>query len=183
MPAVRPVSRIQQARRANFHARRISRSFGQLYSLAARPTVPSDNSAIAVNRLSDRNAQCPENHHRARPPIQATMTPLSTNPTLNGSVNLTGITNAAAINQIVPGQAPTTASVTTAAPIALSHTMRRSLTEPSQYFVKYTPLCGSGSATCAMITEMLSRPPLSFESWINCLATVSRLALKVLIVN
>lgn len=47
-----------------------------------------------------------------------TLSPLSTNPVLNGSVNLTGVTHAAAINQIVPGTAPTTASVTTAAPIA-----------------------------------------------------------------
>jgi hypothetical protein len=46
------------------------------------------------------------------------MAPLSTNPSLNGSVNLTGVTNAAAINQIVTGTAPTTASVTTAPPIA-----------------------------------------------------------------
>jgi hypothetical protein len=47
-----------------------------------------------------------------------TLSPLSTNPVLNGSVNLTGVTDAAAINQIVTGTAPTTASVTTAAPIA-----------------------------------------------------------------
>jgi hypothetical protein len=47
-----------------------------------------------------------------------TLTLLSTNPTLNGTVNLTGVTSAAAINQVVTGTAPTTASVTTAAPIA-----------------------------------------------------------------
>ena len=47
-----------------------------------------------------------------------TLTPLSTNPALNGSVNLTGVMNANAINQIVTGTAPTTTSVTTAAPIA-----------------------------------------------------------------
>jgi hypothetical protein len=47
-----------------------------------------------------------------------TLSPLSTNPTLNGSVNLTGVTDATAINQIVTGTAPTTASVTIAAPIA-----------------------------------------------------------------
>ena len=64
------------------------------------------------------NAQCPETTTGAPPNQVQTMTPLSTNPTLNGSVNLTGITNAAAIDQIVPGEAPTTASVTTAAPIA-----------------------------------------------------------------
>ncbi len=44
--------------------------------------------------------------------------PLSTNPTLDGLLSLTGITNATAVNQVVTGTAPTTASVTTAAPIA-----------------------------------------------------------------
>jgi hypothetical protein len=43
---------------------------------------------------------------------------LSTSPMLNGSLNLTAVTNATAINQVVTGTAPTTASVTTAAPIA-----------------------------------------------------------------
>lgn len=53
------------------------------------------------------------------PPNQVqTMTALSTNPTINGTVGLSNVTNATAINQIVTGQAPTTASVTTAAPIA-----------------------------------------------------------------
>jgi hypothetical protein len=47
-----------------------------------------------------------------------TLAPLSTNPTINGSVNLTGVTNATAINQVVTGTAPTTASVTSAVPIA-----------------------------------------------------------------
>ncbi len=46
------------------------------------------------------------------------MTALSTSPALNGSVGLAGITNATAIDQIVTGEAPTTASITTAAPIA-----------------------------------------------------------------
>jgi hypothetical protein len=53
------------------------------------------------------------------PPNQVqTLTPLSTSPVLNGSVNLTGVTNATAVNQVVTGTAPTTASVTTATPIA-----------------------------------------------------------------
>ena len=47
-----------------------------------------------------------------------TLTPLSTNPALNGSVNLTGVTNAIAINQVATGTAPTTASVTNAVPVA-----------------------------------------------------------------
>ncbi len=57
-----------------------------------------------------------------------TLTPLPTNPVLNGTVNLTNVLNAAAINQVVTGSAPTTASTTTAAPIA---------------FVTYTPTAGS----------------------------------------
>jgi hypothetical protein len=47
-----------------------------------------------------------------------TLSPLSTDPVLNGSVNLTGVTGATAVNQVVTGTAPATASVTTAAPIA-----------------------------------------------------------------
>jgi hypothetical protein len=59
-------------------------------------------------------AECPETASGTT----QTLSPLSTNPTLNGSVNLAGVTNATAVNQIVTGTAPTTASVTTAAPIA-----------------------------------------------------------------
>jgi trimeric autotransporter adhesin len=70
-----------------------------------------------------------------------TLTPLSTNPTLNGAVNLTGVTNATAVNQIVTGAAPTTASVTNATPIA---------------FVTYnTP---STSATVAPLPFYLPQP-------------------------
>ncbi|MFZ1941027.1 MAG: hypothetical protein ACLPZY_16545 [Terracidiphilus sp.] len=47
-----------------------------------------------------------------------TLAPLSTNPTINGTVNLTGVTNATSVNQVLPGNAPTTASTSTAAPIA-----------------------------------------------------------------
>lgn len=59
-------------------------------------------------------AECPENF-AATP---QTLSPLSTNPIINGSVALTGVTDATAINQIVTGAAPTTASVTTAVPVA-----------------------------------------------------------------
>jgi trimeric autotransporter adhesin len=70
-----------------------------------------------------------------------TLSPLSTNPTLNGSVNLTGVTNATAVNQIVTGAAPATASVTTAVPVA---------------FVTYsTP---STSATAAPLPFYLPQP-------------------------
>ena len=61
---------------------------------------------------------CPESTTGTPPNQVETMKPLSTNPTLNGTVNLTGVTNATAVNQVVTGTAPTTASTTTAAPIA-----------------------------------------------------------------
>ena len=66
-------------------------------------------------------AECPETTTGTPPNQVQTMAPLSTNPSLNGSVNLTGVTNATAINQIVTGTAPTTASVTTAAPDRIRH--------------------------------------------------------------
>jgi hypothetical protein len=70
-----------------------------------------------------------------------TLSPLSTNPTLNGSVNLTGVTDATAVNQVVTGTAPTTASMTNAAPIA---------------FVTYnTP---GASATAATLPFYLPQP-------------------------
>ena len=69
-------------------------------------------------------ADCPETSAGST----QTLAPLSTNPTLNGAVSLGGVTNAAAINQVVTGTAPTSTSVTTAAPIA---------------FVTYTPVAGS----------------------------------------
>ncbi len=59
-------------------------------------------------------AECPETASGTT----ETLSPISTNPVLNGSVNLTGVTNATAVNQVVAGTAPTTASATSAAPIA-----------------------------------------------------------------
>jgi hypothetical protein len=73
------------------------------------------------------SAQCPETVSGS---VQ-TLSPLSTNPSLNGTASLTEISNAAAVNQVVTGAAPTTASVTTAAPIA---------------FVTYTPVTNSTAA-------------------------------------
>jgi hypothetical protein len=61
---------------------------------------------------------CPETSTGTPPNQVQTMTALSTSPTLNGTVGLASVTNATAIDQIVTGEAPTTASVTTAAPIA-----------------------------------------------------------------
>jgi len=66
------------------------------------------------------SALCPETTTGTPPNQVETMTPLSTNPTLNGTSNLnagTGVT-VSAVNQVVTGTAPTTASTTTAAPIA-----------------------------------------------------------------
>ena len=59
-------------------------------------------------------AECPETASGTT----QTLSPISTNPVLNGSVNLAGVTNATAVNQVVTGTAPTTASATNAAPIA-----------------------------------------------------------------
>ena len=59
-------------------------------------------------------AECPE----IASGTTETLSPISTNPMLNGSVNLAAVTNATAVNQVVTGTAPTTASATNAAPIA-----------------------------------------------------------------
>jgi len=64
------------------------------------------------------SALCPETTTGTPPNQVETMSPLSTNPTLNGAVNLTGVTDASAVNQVVTGAAPTSTSTTTAAPIA-----------------------------------------------------------------
>ena len=88
-----------------------------------------------------------------------TLSPLSTNPVLNGSANLTGVTGATAVNQVVTGTAPTTASVTTAAPIAFVtyNTLSTSTTAAKLPFylpqpsglgpVGYVTFADSGSAT------------------------------------
>ena len=59
-------------------------------------------------------AECPETASGTT----QTLSPLSTNPVLDGSVNLAGVTNATAVNQVVTGTAPATASATSAVPIA-----------------------------------------------------------------
>jgi hypothetical protein len=64
------------------------------------------------------SALCPETTTGTPPSQVETMTPLFTNPTLNGAVNLNGVTDASAVNQVVTATAPTSASTTTAAPIA-----------------------------------------------------------------
>jgi hypothetical protein len=60
------------------------------------------------------SARCPETITGTT----QTLTALSTNPTINGTANLSTVTNASQVNQVVTGSAPTTASVNTAAPIA-----------------------------------------------------------------
>jgi len=100
-----------------------------------------DSTDIGVTIPTASDAVCPG--VGASVPAQGGMlSPLSTNPSLDGTVSLTGVTNAAAVNQVVTGAAPTTASVTTAAPIA---------------FVTYTPngstatsQCASGAASCPL---------------------------------
>ncbi len=64
------------------------------------------------------SALCPEKTTGTPPSQVETMTPLSTNPTSPAQVNLGGVNNATAVNQVVTGTAPTTASTSTAAPIA-----------------------------------------------------------------
>lgn len=94
------------------------------------------------------------------PPNQVqTMSPLSTNPSINGTVNLGAVTNATAIDQVIAGAAPTTASVTTAAPIAfITYTTPSTTTTAASlpYYlpqasgtgpVGYVTLAGSSSST------------------------------------
>jgi trimeric autotransporter adhesin len=62
--------------------------------------------------------ECPETTTGTPPTQVQTLSALSTKPTLNGSVNLSSVTTAATVNQVVTGTAPSTASISTAAPIA-----------------------------------------------------------------
>jgi hypothetical protein len=87
---------------------------------------------IAVTVPTAANdAVCPGVAQNA--PVQGgTLSPLTTTPVVNGPVNLSSVTNAAKVDQVVTGSAPTTASVTTASPIA---------------FVTYTPNSSSAAAS------------------------------------
>jgi trimeric autotransporter adhesin len=69
--------------------------------------------------------------------------PLSTNPTLLGLLNLTGVTNATAVNQVVTGAAPTTASVNTAAPVAFVTYSTPSNSTTAAPLPYYLPQAGS----------------------------------------
>jgi hypothetical protein len=83
-------------------------------------SITLDDIALSIPPNSTYpSALCPEDTS-ATP---QTMTPLATNPTINGTVALgtaSGATtlNATQVNQVVTGTAPSTSSVTTAAPIA-----------------------------------------------------------------
>ncbi len=96
------------------------------------------------------------------PPNQVqTMTPLSTNPSINGTVNLGGVTNATAINQVIAGTAPTTASVTTAAPIAFITYATPSTTATAATLPYYLPQA-SGAGQVGYVTlagSSSSTPP------------------------
>ena len=71
-------------------------------------SITLDDIGLTIPRHA---ASCPETTTGTPPNQVETMKPLSTNPTLNGTVNLTGVTNATAVNQVVTGTAPTTASI------------------------------------------------------------------------
>jgi hypothetical protein len=83
-------------------------------------SITLDDIGLAISAIP----LCPEATTGTPPNQVETLTPLSTNPTINGQVNLTGVTDAIAVNQVVTGTAPTTASTTstgtpvTPAPIA-----------------------------------------------------------------
>jgi trimeric autotransporter adhesin len=88
------------------------------------------------------------------PPTQVqTMTALSTSPALNGSVKLSSVTSAAAVNQIVTGEAPTTASVTTAAPIAfVTYNALPTSTAAAQLPYYFPQPNGSGAGPVGYVT-------------------------------
>ena len=90
-----------------------------------------------------------------------TLSPLSTNPVIDGTVNLTGVTGATAINQVVTGEAPTSASVTTAAPIAfVTYNTPATTTTAAQlpyYLPKATGVGATGYVTFADSTS--ATPP------------------------
>ncbi|MGA8631846.1 MAG: hypothetical protein WBA18_22290 [Terracidiphilus sp.] len=92
-----------------------------------------------------------------------TLAPLSTNPTINGTVNLTGVTNATSVNQVLPGNAPTTASTSTAAPIAFVTYNTPSTSTTAAQLPFYLPQAG-GAGPVGYVTFSQSNqlnPPAS----------------------
>jgi hypothetical protein len=119
--------------------------------------VPSGGSAITLNdigvsippTIAFPEAECPVNTTA----MPQTMTPISTNPTLTGSVTLNAGTNVTVttVNQVVTGAAPTTASVTTAAPVAfVTYSTPTSSTATAQ--LPYYLLQSSGLGTPGYVT-------------------------------
>ena len=103
---------------------------------------------------------CPEATTGAPPNQVETMTPLSTNPTLDGTVNLTGVTNATAVNQIVTGTAPTTNSTTTAAPIAfVTYSTPSSATTAAQLPFYLPQASGAGPVGYVKFADASSSTP------------------------
>ena len=89
-----------------------------------------------------------------------TMSPLSTNPSINGTVNLSTVTNATAIDQVIAGAAPTTASVTTAAPIAFVTYTTPSNTTTAATLPYYLPQAsGAGPVGYVTLTGSSSSTP------------------------
>jgi trimeric autotransporter adhesin len=99
------------------------------------------------------SAECPEMFT----PTTQTLSSLSTNPTIDGTVNLTGVTNATSVNQVVPGSAPTTASVTTAAPIAFVTYNTPSTSTAAAQLPFYLPKA-SGAGPVGYVTFSQSNP-------------------------
>ena len=86
-----------------------------------------------------------------------TLAPLSTNPVINGTVNLTGVTNATSVNQVLPGNAPTTASTSTAAPIAFVTYKTPSTSTTAAQLPFYLPQAG-GAGPVGYVTFSQSNP-------------------------
>ena len=86
---------------------------------AALTGTSSSGSSISLTDIGVTipTSVCPGVAQNA-PAQGGTLSPLTTGPVINGTLSLTNVTNASAVNQVVTGSDPTTASVTTAAPIA-----------------------------------------------------------------
>ncbi len=74
-----------------------------------------------------------------------TLAPLTTSPTDDGTFNLNLVTNATAVNQVVIGSAPTTASVATANPIAFVTYDTPSNATAAAQLPYYLPLSSAGT--------------------------------------
>jgi trimeric autotransporter adhesin len=117
------------------------------------------------------SAQCPE----TTTGTTETLAPLSTNPTQNPPVNLTGVANAATANQIVTGYAPTTASVNTAAPIAfVTYNAPSSSTAAAQLPYYLPAASGTGTVGSVKFCEQLP-PPSGVNASSQCVSPTGAL--------